>query len=188
MYNKIIMYIYIIYSMYCDGFCRYTSISNRRFFTDHPWPMAVGIAMFPRLGPMVPGVPSSRSLRGGDTLSHSPVSRSLDGGKAVFPWGNHGFMGEMMAIRKYHGKITDIFFGSMVVRMQFILHMTSVWWYCVGIHGMRMERHIMTSRRDVTGMVTMAELLSLVNVYCYNWYNVRIYIYILYIYNVYIYI
>lgn len=96
--------------MYCDGFCRYTSISNRRFFTDHPWPMAVGIAMFPRLGPMVPGVPSSRSLRGGDTLSHSPVSRSLDGGKAVFPWGNHGFMGEILAIRKYNGKITDIFF------------------------------------------------------------------------------
>lgn len=100
----------IIYNMYCDGFCRYTSISNRCFFTDHPWPMAVGIAMFPRLGPTVPGVPSSRSLRGGDTLSHSPVSRSLDGGKAVFPWGNHGFMGKMMAIRKYHGKITDLFF------------------------------------------------------------------------------
>jgi hypothetical protein len=39
----------------------------------------------------------------------------------------------------------------------------------------------MTSRRDVTGMVTMAELLSLVNVYCYHWFNVRIY-------NVYIYI
>ena len=108
-----------------------------------------------------------------------------------------------------------IFTDKMVIRMQFILHMTFVWWYCVGIHGMIMERHvaiyciivvgsecqswlhvtalslwhIMTSRRDVTGMVTMAELLSLVNVYCYHWYNVRIYIYIyIHIMCIYIYI